>query len=120
MGNWLALAGTLVAIIVDYVDQAGVGDAVGGHEPFAIPLAAAIGIRLYTAGVASIPITQGLVSSGMSPGAAMAFLVAGPVTTIPCMMTVWMMVKRPLFFYYISVGIVGALLAGYLFGAFMG
>jgi len=36
------------------------------------------------------------------------------------MMTVWMMVKKPLFFYYLSVGIFGSLAAGYLFQAFMG
>ncbi len=119
LGKWLTLAFIIEAVIVHYVDQSWISAALGGDQPFAIPLATAIGIPLYTSGVASIPITQGLVSSGMSPGAAMAFLVAGPVTTIPCMMTVWVMVKKPLFFYYLSVGIVGALLAGYLFQAVM-
>ncbi|MBT6393804.1 MAG: permease, partial [Nitrospinaceae bacterium] len=114
-GKWLTVAFIIEAIIVHYVDPSWISVALGGNQPFAIPLATAIGIPLYTSGVASIPITQGLVSSGMSPGAAMAFLVAGPITTIPCMMTVWMMVKKPLFFYYLSVGIIGSLAAGYLF-----
>ena len=115
LGKWLTVAFIIEAIIVHYVDPSWISVALGGNQPFAIPLATAIGIPLYTSGVASIPITQGLVSSGMSPGAAMAFLVAGPITTIPCMMTVWMMVKKPLFFYYLSVGIIGSLAAGYLF-----
>ncbi len=119
LGKWLTLAFIIEAVIVHYVDQSWISAALGGDQPLAIPLATAIGIPLYTSGVASIPITQGLVASGMSPGAAMAFLVAGPVTTIPCMMTVWVMVKKQLFFYYLSVGIVGALLAGYLFQAVM-
>jgi len=120
LGKWLTLAFIIEALIVHYVDPSWINAALGGDQPFAIPLATAIGIPLYTSGVASIPITQGLVASGMSPGAAMAFLVAGPITTIPCMMTVWMMVKKPLFFYYLSVGIFGSLAAGYLFQAFMG
>lgn len=120
LGKWLTVAFIIEALIVHYVDPAWISAVLGGDQPFAILLATAIGIPLYTSGVASIPITQGLVASGMSPGAAMAFLVAGPVTTIPCMMTVWMMVKKPLFFYYLSVGIVGSLAAGYLFQALMG
>lgn len=120
LGKWLTVAFIIEALIVHYVDPSWISAVLGGDQPLAIPLATAIGIPLYTSGIASIPITQGLVASGMSPGAAMAFLVAGPVTTIPCMMTVWMMVKKPLFFYYLSVGIIGSLAAGYLFQALMG
>ena len=61
----------------------------GKDRFFSIPLATAIGIPVYTSGVGAIPIVEGLLKSGMSHGAALAFLVAGPVTTIPAMTAVF-------------------------------
>lgn len=40
----------------------------------------AVGIPLYVCATGSIPIAAGLVSRGMSPGAGMVFLIAGPAT----------------------------------------
>ncbi len=93
LGKWLSLAFLVEALIVHYLDPAWIAAALGGDQPFAIPLATAIGIPLYTSGVAAIPITEGLLASGMSPGAALAFLIAGPVTTVPAMLAVWALVK---------------------------
>ena len=76
-----------------------------------------IGIPVYTSGVGAIPIVQGLLNSGMSHGAALAFLVAGPVTTIPAMTAVFALVKRQTFAIYLGVGIVGSLVAGYIYQA---
>jgi uncharacterized membrane protein YraQ (UPF0718 family) len=120
LGKWLSLAFLLEALIVHYLDPAWIAAALGGDQPFAIPLATAIGIPLYTSGVAAIPITEGLLASGMSPGAALAFLIAGPVTTIPAMLAVWALVKRRLFGIYLGAGIAGSLAAGYLFQAAFG
>ena len=91
-----------------------------GQRPFVFyPLATLVGIPVYTSGVGAIPIVKGLLSSGMSPGAALAFLVAGPVTTIPAMTAVFALVKRQTFAIYLCVGIGGALIAGYVFQAVM-
>ncbi len=113
--KWLTLAFFIEALIVHYVDPAWISAALGGDRPFAIPLATAIGIPLYTSGVAAIPIAQGLLASGMAPGAALAFLVAGPVTTVPAMVAVRALVKGRLFAIYLGAGIVGSLVAGYVF-----
>ena len=42
----------------------------------------AIGIPLYVCAAASTPIAAGLIAGGMSPGAAMVFLLAGPATNV--------------------------------------
>jgi uncharacterized protein len=48
----------------------------------------------------------------MQPGAAIAFLIAGPVTTIPAMAAVWGVVRPRVFALYVGVGLVGAVLLG--------
>jgi hypothetical protein len=48
----------------------------------------------------------------MQPGAAIAFLIAGPVTTIPAMTAVYGVVQRRVFVLYLSVGLFGAMVMG--------
>ena len=120
LGKWLLIAFILEALIVHYLDPAWISSLLGKEQVFAIPLATAIGIPLYTSGVAAIPIVQGLLKSGMGHGAALAFLVAGPVTTIPAMTAVFALVRRQTFAVYLGAGIIGSLLVGYVFQIIMG
>ncbi len=113
--KWLALAFFLEALIVHYVDSAWIGAALGADNPWSILLASAVGIPLYTSGMAAIPITKGLIASGMGPGAAMAFLIAGPVTCVPAMAGVWAIVRRRAFAIYLGAGVLGSLAGGYAF-----
>jgi len=119
LGKWLLIAFILESLIVHYVDSRWISSVLGTNQFFSIPLATAIGIPVYTSGVGAIPIVKGLLSNGMSHGAALAFLVAGPVTTIPAMTAVFALVKRQTFTIYLCVGIGGALTAGYVFQAIM-
>jgi uncharacterized membrane protein YraQ (UPF0718 family) len=120
LGKWLLIAFILESLIVNYVDSKWISSVLGNNQFFSIPLATAIGIPVYTSGVGAIPIVKGLLSSGMSHGAALAFLVAGPVTTIPAMTAVFALVKRQTFVIYLCVGIGGSLIAGYIYQAVMG
>ncbi|MCF6305926.1 MAG: permease, partial [Rhodobacteraceae bacterium] len=52
---------------------------------------------------------------GMTAGAAMSFMVAGAVSSIPAMTAVWSLVKPRVFAMYISLGIGGAIAAGFAF-----
>ena len=115
LGKWLLVAFILESLIVHYVDPKWIASAFGEKGWFSIPLATVIGIPVYTSGVGAIPIVHGLLKSGMGPGAAMAFLVAGPVTTIPAMTAVFALVRKKTFAIYLVVGIVGSLIAGYTY-----
>ena len=115
LGKWLLIAYILESLIVHYVDPTWISSALGKNQVFSIPLATAIGIPVYTSGVGAIPIVEGLLKNGMSHGAALAFLIAGPVTTIPAMTAVFALVKRQTFAIYLGSGIVGSLIAGYFF-----
>jgi hypothetical protein len=51
----------------------------------------------------------------MNPAAGLAFLIAGPTTTLPAMAAVWGIVSRRVFSLYIAISLVGAILVGYAF-----
>jgi uncharacterized membrane protein YraQ (UPF0718 family) len=51
----------------------------------------------------------------MNPAAALAFLVAGPVTTLPAMAAVWPLVARRVFVLYVSFALAGAVFIGYIY-----
>jgi uncharacterized protein len=114
LGGLLLLAFTLEALIDRYIPQAAIASFLGNNNFFSVPLAALVGIPLYLNNVTALPIIDGLLDKGMEPGAAIAFLIAGPVTTIPAMTAVWGVVQRRIFGLYLIVGLAGAILLGLL------
>jgi uncharacterized membrane protein YraQ (UPF0718 family) len=68
----------------------------------------------------ALPIVAGLLAQGMQPGAAIAFLIAGPVTTIPAMTAVWGVVQRRVFVLYLSLSLLGAILLGFVTNFILG
>lgn len=112
LGRWLLVAFVLEALITLYVPQEAIAGVLGTQNLLAVPLAALIGIPLYLNNVSALPIVAGLLGQGMQPGAAIAFLIAGPVTTVPAMTAVWGVVRPRVFFLYVALGLVGAILAG--------
>jgi uncharacterized membrane protein YraQ (UPF0718 family) len=79
-----------------------------------------IGVPVYVCAVASTPVAAGLIAGGMSPGAAMVFLLAGPATNIASLMVLsGEFGKRILAVYLAAIG-AGALALGVAFDAFLG
>ena len=112
---WMLLAFFLEAMISRYFPTTIIAGLLGKDVPWAIPLATAIGIPLYTTNLTALGVVNGLMARGMSGGAALAFLIGGAVTTIPAMSAVWGIVKRRVFLVYIGFAIAGSLLAGYAY-----
>ncbi|GAB5468707.1 MAG: permease [Rhodospirillales bacterium] len=113
--KWLSLAYVLEALLVTYVPAELIGSAVGGEGIGPIALSALIGMPAYLNSYVAPPLLAGLMEQGMSAGAALAFMVAGAVSSIPAMAAVWSLVKRPVFASYIALGLVGAILSGLVF-----
>ncbi len=113
-GRWLLLAFVMEALIIRYVPQEAVAQILGSGSWLAVPLAALIGIPLYLTEMSALPIVAGLLQQGMLPGAAIAFLIAGPVTTLPAMTAVFGIVSRRIFVLYMGIGLGGAILLGLL------
>jgi uncharacterized membrane protein YraQ (UPF0718 family) len=113
--KWLTLAYLLEALLVTYVPAEAIGRLVGGNGMFPIVVGAVVGAPAYLNGYAAPPLVAGLMEQGMSAGAAMAYLVAGAVSSVPAMAAVWSLVKRPVFLAYMGFGISGAIVIGSVF-----
>ena len=79
IGKWLLL-GIAVAGVIAYFVPADFFTRYLGHELLSLLLMLGIGIPLYICASASTPIAAALVLKGLSPGAALVFLLAGPAT----------------------------------------
>ncbi|MEO0618725.1 MAG: permease [Pseudomonadota bacterium] len=117
--RWLALAYVLEAILVTYVPAELIAGLVGGEGLAPIATAAVIGMPTYLNSYVAPPLLAGLVAQGMTPGAAMAFMIAGAVSSIPAMAAVWSLVRVQVFASYLSLGVVGAIVAGVIFQALL-
>jgi hypothetical protein len=111
LGKWLTLAFLLESLMLAYV-PADFVRAVAGEGTLAVLGATLVGIPAYLNGYAALPLVQGLIEQGMDPGAGMAFLVAGGVTSIPAAIAVWALARPPVFFAYLGFSVVGAAMAG--------
>lgn len=92
---------------------------VGRDTAWAIPLSVFVGAPAYVDGYAALPLTRALMDHGMSPGAAMAFLVSGGVVSIWGAMAIFPVLRLQPFLLYLALAITGSLLAGYAFDAVM-
>jgi len=112
LGKWLTLAFLLESLMIVWLPADRVAAMLGGDSAFAVPLAVAAGIPAYLNGYAAVPAIGALIDMGMDRGAALAFLTAGAVTSIPAALGVYALVRAPVFAVYLGFGAVGALLAG--------
>jgi hypothetical protein len=80
----------------------------------------AVSIPVYVCATASVPIAAAMVLKGLSPGAALVFLIAGPATNAAGLAAVWKMLGRRAVVVYLSTVGVTALLSGILLDWIMG
>ena len=118
--KWLTLAFLLESLMLAYISADQIATVLGQGNAWAIPLATVVGVPAYLNGYAALPLVAGLIELGTAPGAGMAFLVAGGVTSIPAAIAVYALVKKPLFVWYIALSLTGGLLAGVLFQLYAG
>lgn len=78
-------------------------------------MAALVGAPMYVCATSSTPLAMVLLAKGLSPGAALVFLLVGPATNLGTMGIVWKMLgKRGLFSYLVCI--IGV---AFLFGWFL-
>jgi uncharacterized protein len=118
--KWLTLAFLLESLMLHYLPTDAVVRWLGNGQTWAIPSAALIGVPIYLNGYAAIPTTGALLALGMTPGAALAFMVAGAVTSIPAAIAVFALVTRPVFLWYLALALVGSTTVGYAYQAWLG
>ena len=88
---------------------------VGGESPYAIPFAVLVGAPMYLDGLAALPLVRGLLDLGMSPGAAMAFLVSGGAVSIWGVLAVALVLRPSTIALFVILAVIGSLAIGYAF-----
>jgi len=76
-----------------------------------------IGIPIYVCATASVPIAAVLIMKGISPGAALVFLMTGPATNAATISTIWKIMGRRSAIIYLLTVAVSALAAGAVLNA---
>ncbi|KMK66168.1 permease [Puniceibacterium sp. IMCC21224] len=115
LAKWLTLAFLLESLMLAWLPADLVARALGGSGLAPIGIATLVGVPAYLNGYAALPLVGGLIGQGMAPGAGLAFLVAGGVTSLPAAIAVWALVKRQVFFLYLGIALIGSFAAGLLF-----
>jgi hypothetical protein len=84
-----------------------------GGSISAMLIMVAVGIPIYVCSTASIPIAVGFVHLGVSPGAALAFLISGPATNAAAIAVTWKVLGPRVTSVYLATIAIGALAAGF-------
>lgn len=115
LGKWLTLAFLLESLMLAWVPADLIAAALGGDGLQPVVTATLVGVPAYLNGYAALPLVSGLIEQGMAPGAGLAFLVAGGVTSIPAAIAVFALVRPRVFALYVIFALAGSLAAGLLY-----
>ena len=85
-----------------------------GTGIFAMVVMMFLGIPVYVCATASVPIAAALIAKGLTPGAALVFLITGPATNAAGFTTIWKVLGRRTAIAYLFTVVVCALGAGLL------
>ena len=105
----LVIAAFISALVPDgyFADKLGTGF-------FAMVVMMLLGIPVYVCATASVPVAAALIAKGLTPGAALVFLMTGPATNAASFITIWKILGRPTAIIYLVTVAVCALLSGIL------
>jgi len=78
------------------------------------------GIPIYVCATASVPVAAALIAKGVSPGAALVFLMTGPATNAATITTVWKVMGRRTALVYLLTVAATAVASGLLLDALFG
>lgn len=113
--GYLLVGVALGAGIYGYMPQDFVMKIAGPDNPFAIPVAAVLGIPLYIRAETAIPIGLALMGKGMSIGAVISLIIGGAGMAIPEMTMLASIFKKQLVAMIVLVIFQTAVVSGYLF-----
>lgn len=106
------------AVIYGYLPEDFVVKIAGPDNPFAIPVAAVVGVPLYIRAETAIPIGLALMGKGMSIGAVIALIIGGAGMAIPEMSMLAGIFKKKMVIIIVAVIFLTAVIAGYIFNLF--
>lgn len=112
---YIALGVAIGAFIHGYAPQDLIVKVAGRSNPFAVPIAVAIGVPLYANTAGTIPIVTSLIEKGVPLGTALAFMMAVTALSFPEMVILRRVLKKPLLAVFFGTVAIAIILTGYLF-----
>jgi uncharacterized membrane protein YraQ (UPF0718 family) len=112
VGIWVGLAIALEAVIQVFVPVQWVTWLVGQTGPTSVAAATVVALPLPAHQVPTVPILAGLQAKGIAVGADLAFLMAGPVTSIPAMAALAAVFRPRVLCTYVGIGLAGSAILG--------
>jgi uncharacterized protein len=110
---WLVIGLAVSGAILAFVEPGTLRE--WGSGPLALVVMAFVGVPMYVCATAATPIAAGLIAAGVSPGAALVLLLAGPATNLGTIGIVKKELGTPALLGYL-VGVVPlSILMGWLF-----
>jgi len=109
LGVGILIAGAMAALVPEDQLHAYVGGGI-----LSILVLMAVGVPVYVCATASVPIAVGFMHVGASPGAALAFLIAGPATNAATLTTIWKVLGRRTTLLYVATVAASAVVCGLL------
>jgi uncharacterized membrane protein YraQ (UPF0718 family) len=118
---WLfvILAIGIGGFIHGYVPQDFLVRYAGNGNPFAVPVAVALGVPLYSNAAGVIPIVYALMEKGLSIGTVLAFMMAVTALSLPEMIILRKVLKIPLLAVFAGIMTVTITAVGYLFNTIL-
>lgn len=114
---WILLGLGLAAFLTPLLDP---GALAGFPSWLGVPVAALIGMPLYVCASGSTPLAAVLVAKGLSPGAAIAFLLTGPATNVTTFGVLARLHDRRIAIAFAALTLLGASIAGWTTDALVG
>jgi uncharacterized membrane protein YraQ (UPF0718 family) len=109
LAGWFLLGLLVAGVITTLVPESLLGQYLGGGLS-AMLLMLLLGIPLYICATASTPIAAAMILKGVSPGAALVFLLVGPATNVTSLFVlVGMVGKRATSLYLATIAVVSVL-----------
>jgi uncharacterized membrane protein YraQ (UPF0718 family) len=109
----------LGGFIHGYVPQDFLSRYAGSGNPFAVPIAVAIGVPLYSNAAGVIPIVYALMEKGMSMGTVLAFMMAVTALSLPEMIILRKVLKPRMLGVFAGIMTATIISVGYLFNAIL-
>ncbi len=91
----------------------------GRDNPFAVPVAVALGVPLYSNAAGVIPIVQALMEKGMAIGTVLAFMMAVTALSLPEAIILKNVLKTRLLATFFGIVATAIVIVGYLFNAIL-
>jgi uncharacterized membrane protein YraQ (UPF0718 family) len=107
------------ALMHGWIPTGALAKVAGRGNPFAVLIAVAIGIPLYSNAAGVIPLVSELTRAGVAMGTALAFMMAVTALSLPEMILLRRVLKPKLLAVFIAIVGLGIVFTGYLFNAIL-